>query len=778
MKKSGEVKEKNQEGKIDYFHGEAATSAMESAGIAYQSSSLIASGAEARNVAWFASIINLVLSLLCIKTPSIIERIGTTRKAMIILAFCSLVSWLPLILVPLFLGSINPLWFVLLWIVSLIPTTLASPLRDNWLASLAPTKSAGKYLGARLAISGATYLATFYVMGYVLDIFEGQIFQGFAAIFSLAFMATFASFILYGMIKAPPAASEQRRTHFGFLEFIREASRGNLKTFIWFVSLFTLSVNLCGPLYAVYMLKDLHFSYITFTAVISADYIARILSSTFWGKYADRTGNIRVLGIASHLIPFVPVLWLFSSNVAYLIAVQLLSGTLWAAFDLSCQNYLYKAAPEDKRLRYIAYHKSLNMLSMALGALSGAYLLAFTFPVFGSQILGLFLLSGVLRLVIVFVIFHKLVDLALPAGAPEIGTSLDWDSIIKTWSSKQGLFYQPESWTQFVKQSAATNPSTAGLNTTTTEKGLFHKPRAWAQYIQQSLTANKNTSLPNPTGLYYRPQAWTVFAKQSLTGESKRSETRTTSASALFYQPQAAAQYVESLIPEPTIANAHVAVAQDKKAIFYQPEAWKVIREQTPTTAKTDIETQIKPVSARAGLLHKPQAWDEYRQQALTTVADTIAQEVKPGRKAYFYQPQAWEGLREPSPMAVTASTGTEVRTVPTKTGLFYQPQGQASYRGKSPASALAAPIRGEAPSSRKALYYQPNAWKQYTRPVTGETMATETVIKHTRVKMDTIPTEHPATPHPNIKVSERSALNRSSRPTAPRNLKPALAMV
>src|SRR3990170_5360620 len=207
-------------------------------------------------------------------------------------------------------------------------------------------------------------------MGYMLDLFHGQILSGFAIIFSIGFVGTFLSFILYSLIHPPRVSPDKRKVAFGFLNFVQEAKKGKLGTFIVYVSIFNFSVNLCGPLYAVYMLEDLHFSYLTFTAIISAEYLARVLSASLWGRYADKVGNIKIIGIASRFIPFTPILWLFSSNVIYLIMVQLFAGTLWAAFDMCSQSYIYKAAPEGKRFRYIVYHKSLNLLFAALGTLS------------------------------------------------------------------------------------------------------------------------------------------------------------------------------------------------------------------------------------------------------------------------------------------------------------------------------------------------------------------------------------------------------------------------
>jgi len=93
------------------------------------------------------------------------------------------------------------------------------------------------------------------------------------------------------------------------------------------------------------MLIDLHFTYIFFALIFASEFLAKVLIVTFWGKYADKVGNLKVMKIVSFAIPLVPLLWLVSHNVFYLVLVQLFSGACWAGFDLCSGNFIYEAAP-------------------------------------------------------------------------------------------------------------------------------------------------------------------------------------------------------------------------------------------------------------------------------------------------------------------------------------------------------------------------------------------------------------------------------------------------
>ena len=433
------------------FHGDAASSAVEDAAGAYQSPSIIAAGADATSVSALVTFINLSMAVLCIKAPAIIERVGLTKRGAVVLSFANIVSWIPLIIAFLLsrLG-IAPTWFAIFWFVNLVPTVLLSVQRDNWLSNLVPGSSLGRYLGQRLAIKSAFYLGSFILLGYLLDAFGGTSLAGFAFIFILAMVSSLVDFIIFTFMNdsrpakqpAPPPAPPPPPSNLGLFEFFGDLKAKKLGTFVTFTSLFYFSVGLCGPLYAVYMLQERHFTYLSFTMIISAEYFARIVSVTFWGRLADRVGNIRVLAIVSKVIPLIPVFWLFSSNLGYLAFVQVMSGVCWGAYDLCTQSYLYKVAPREGKLRYIVYTRSLVLLSTALGGLMGAFFVNGIFMTFGSRILSVFMISGIFRAIIALYLMPGLVDLAVKYVHPSGSHAISFAYPGTSPPSKHGLYYQ------------------------------------------------------------------------------------------------------------------------------------------------------------------------------------------------------------------------------------------------------------------------------------------------------------------------------------------------
>jgi len=149
-----------------------------------------------------------------------------------------------------------------------------------------------------------------------------------------------------------------------------------------------------------------------------------------------------VLSVVSRIIPAIPICWLFSSNVGYLAVVQTVSGVSWGAFDLCTQNYIYKVAPQEKKLRYIVYTRCLVLFSTALGGLGGVYLIKGVFTIFGSQMLTIFLISGFFRAIVVMFLMPKLVDHAVNWERPVVLPKVTLDTTGKVQVKRNGLFYQ------------------------------------------------------------------------------------------------------------------------------------------------------------------------------------------------------------------------------------------------------------------------------------------------------------------------------------------------
>src|SRR5919106_493475 len=133
----------------------------------------------------------------------------------------------------------------------------------------------------------------------------------------------------------------------------------------------SFAVNLAGPNFTLYQLRELGMGYFTFVALEAVSAFATLFAVTHWGQAADRVGNRKILLLTSFLIPFLPLLWIPTTNLLYLGMVLAFSGVAWAGFNLCSVNYLYDATRQGNRVRYLSYFNAGMGIAAGMGALTG-----------------------------------------------------------------------------------------------------------------------------------------------------------------------------------------------------------------------------------------------------------------------------------------------------------------------------------------------------------------------------------------------------------------------
>lgn len=112
-------------------------------------------------------------------------------------------------------------------------------------------------------------------------------------------------------------------------------------------------------------------------------------------------------------MPVVPLLWIFSHNIYYLIGVQVLSGIIWAGFLLSGTNYIFESSNRRNRMRGFALYTGGNSLGIALGALTGGFLVSILPQLNGYHMLSLFLVSVIARAIVVSLFINGIKEMKL-----------------------------------------------------------------------------------------------------------------------------------------------------------------------------------------------------------------------------------------------------------------------------------------------------------------------------------------------------------------------------
>jgi MFS family permease len=391
--------------------------------------------ATSTQIGLLTSIANMAAALFQLKAPAILRRAGTRKRMILPVVLVEALLWAPLALIP-FLFSGHSMWgLTTIFTLIIVFGSLSDPAWGSMMADLVPVRKRGRYFGNRGKICGFTTLAFAFVAAFILWLFGHQLFIGFATIFALALSFRLVSWCFLAKMYEPPIAiADKGRFH--LLDFINETRATNLGRFVLYVSAMNFATYLAAPFFAVYMLRDLGFGYLTYVVVIASAALANSLALTFWGKRADRAGNLKIIAISSIFIPLAPLLWLAGHNIFYLLLIQLLSGFIWAGFNLCSTNFVYDASRPERRPRCISYFNAMNGSAICLGALLGGILAPHLPPILGYNLLTLFLISGLLRAVIAMTLFHHIVEVRRVSKISTI--ELIWDKLrlkaMKVWA--------------------------------------------------------------------------------------------------------------------------------------------------------------------------------------------------------------------------------------------------------------------------------------------------------------------------------------------------------
>jgi len=350
-------------------------------------------------------------------SPALVNRAGTRKRVILPAVFMQALMWLPVFLLPYLFPNSGVWWLIALFTISGVFGALASPPWSSMMADLVHEDIRGRYFSFRGRINTFSGLVFSVLGGLLLQWFTHNVFIGFAFIFGGAMLFRLFSFYFLSRMYEPPLAKENTKTE-SLRHMIKNLGSSNFGRYTIFVAFIYFGIMLSGAFFSVYMLRDLKFSYLTFTIINSSSTVAYLVFIRYWGRRADRAGSLKILRITGTFLPIVPLLWLVSTNPVYLVCANALSGIVWSGFDLSCNNFMYDVSAPETRTKQIALFSCVVNVSLSLGALAGGYITPHLPMILGYQLRTLFTLSGVIRAVAVILVLGTVSEVR---HVPKIG---------------------------------------------------------------------------------------------------------------------------------------------------------------------------------------------------------------------------------------------------------------------------------------------------------------------------------------------------------------------
>jgi MFS family permease len=396
----------------------AAYAVMMGVGETYLSAFALFLKASTPQIGLLASLPPLLGSFAQILSAALGRMTGQRKSIIVAGAGLQASAWVPIAILPLLFPSVAVPLLIVSVVVYQCGAHLAAPQWSSLMGDLVPMKRRGRFFSNRTRIVSLVTFVSLVLGGLVLQASTaaGWTLAGFLVLFSAAMVARGVSTWHLSRMQDPTG-------HVAALEvparasWWRQLGKSNFVRFSLFYALMQFSVAVASPFFAVFMLRDLEFSYLQFMANTGISVVAQFLTLSQWGRISDVFGNRRVLSVTGLMLPLMPLFWLPSTNFWYLLVIQALSGLSWAGFTLGASNFLYDLIAREKRATYLALHNTFASTGIFCGALLGGYLglvLPAELKLVGlswawlSPLVGVFAISGFLRALVLLILLPKI----------------------------------------------------------------------------------------------------------------------------------------------------------------------------------------------------------------------------------------------------------------------------------------------------------------------------------------------------------------------------------
>ncbi len=374
------------------------------------------------------------------------EKTRKRKKIFIVSGLIQRVAWIPFALVP----YIIPMGAAQLriWIAGMLVFASAAmmPFMNVAFFSICddviPIKIRGSYFAARSRVSTVTALVVGILIGMLLDAMPGM--PGYSVAFMISgVMGTF-DICCFLFMKLPPMREMPKRNPMFSMVKTVLADKQYMRV-VTLSTVWIFAIMICAPYFNVYMQGVMKMSSLQITLYTQvAGNLALILVVTRWGHALDRFGSKPVIMVGGFFVAIMPLFWLVIGigNYIPVILLNMLSGATWCAYDLGAQNlFMGQAQGENKSMYFAVYFMFTQLLGSAFGSFAGGWLLdnvLLRLEPLDMSLMGwtltrynyLFLLSGLLRLAVLFVFVPRVIE----AGAASARTLLGgmWGSVVQS----------------------------------------------------------------------------------------------------------------------------------------------------------------------------------------------------------------------------------------------------------------------------------------------------------------------------------------------------------
>ncbi|AZT90150.1 MFS transporter [Caldicellulosiruptor changbaiensis] len=316
----------------------------------------------------------------------VLEKSKKRKSIFLISGFLHRLPWAFIAILPLFLGKGSyTLLFLLIGFmtISSISNSFTNVSFWSWMGDLIPEHIRGRFFSRRATISTIVGMLSGLAIGKFLDSHNNL--PGFSIIFVFAAIMGMLDISCFFFVKDLPMKNEETQLDLKKM-FFSTLNNHYFRRFMMFFVIWNFGLNIAGPYFNMYMIKDLKMSYfdiILLTQIVSN--VVTIITLPYIGRIVDKIGNRPMLLIATGFISLLPIIWCFTTvnNYKFLVTIiSIFAGLLWPIIDMGNNNLILKLSDQSQTSMYVAVINLFNAIfGSAIPIILGGYLIEDIAPV-------------------------------------------------------------------------------------------------------------------------------------------------------------------------------------------------------------------------------------------------------------------------------------------------------------------------------------------------------------------------------------------------------------
>ena len=307
--------------------------------------------------------ISPLAQLVQIPATMLIERFPYRKLLVLITVLIGRGFWLLIAIIPWI--TPKPFWIPAFLISQFIyygVSAIAGCAWNSWIRDFVPEKVMGGYFAKRASWATAIGAGVSVLAAVLVDVFKKGGFPE-IAIYS-AVLGIGAVFGLVGtmFLALTPEPRMKPSPKASIIAILAEPFRDtNFRMLLIFLAWWSFAMNISGPFFTVFMLKQLKMSMGWVMGLSVVSQVFNVIFFRIWGRLADRFTNKSCLMASGTMFVFSLAMWPFMTmpektilTIPLLISFHVLAGISTAGIGLCAGNLALKAAPFGRATAYLA----------------------------------------------------------------------------------------------------------------------------------------------------------------------------------------------------------------------------------------------------------------------------------------------------------------------------------------------------------------------------------------------------------------------------------------